>query len=153
MKAVMTMIKAAMITGTTTARMERIVASTSSATLTGTLPAPPVVAVTAGRIAADFTTCTLPATRSPAMIPNAGWRPVTTSVLAAKRIAPAAGRMKVWMASLTWLTAGTLSAKNSTSPRRTSAPITHQLSRASQGELSWIQSVKRAASATISSGT
>ena len=42
-----------------------IIATMSSATLTGVCPIPPVVAVMAGRTAAAFTVCTLPATSSP----------------------------------------------------------------------------------------
>ena len=43
----------ARITGTITARMDVTVETTSSAMLTGMFPAPPVVAVTAGRMTAD----------------------------------------------------------------------------------------------------
>ncbi|NTV88834.1 MAG: hypothetical protein HGA22_00490 [Clostridiales bacterium] len=112
-----------------------------------------VVAVTAGRTAPDLTACTLPATSRPAMTARTGCTSVTTFVLAANNTAPAVGRMKVWMASFTWLTAGTLSAKNSTSPSTTNTPITHQLSNASHGGLSSIQPVNRPASETISRGT
>ena len=54
--------------------------------------------------------------------------------------------------SLAWLTAGTLSAKNSTSVRIANAPMTHHELSASHGLLSVTQSVKRAISETISSG-
>ena len=43
-----------------------------SARLTGILAAPPVVAVTAGRTAADLTTCTPPATSKPQMMAISG---------------------------------------------------------------------------------
>ena len=73
----------------------------SSAMLTGTFAAPPVVAVTIGRTAADFTTCTLPATSKPHARASTGLILVTTLALAANAIAPAAGRTTVWIKSLT----------------------------------------------------
>ena len=54
MKAVSIIITAAIKTGRTIARIEKIVEMTSSMRLTGTFPVPPVVAVTAGRTATDF---------------------------------------------------------------------------------------------------
>jgi hypothetical protein len=48
--------------------MERTVETKSSKMLTGTFPAPPVVAVTAGRTAMDFTAWTLPETNRPSAI-------------------------------------------------------------------------------------
>jgi len=68
-------------TGTTTARMDKIVDTMSSAMLTGTLPAPPVVAVTAGRTAAALTAWTLPATIRPAASESTGWISVITLAL------------------------------------------------------------------------
>ena len=56
------------IIGTITERMETVPEVTSSAILTGILAVPPVVAVTAGRIARDLTAWTLPETNKPAMI-------------------------------------------------------------------------------------
>src|SRR3989337_896679 len=77
---------------------------------------------------------------------------VITLALAAKTIAPATGRTMVWITSLTWFTAGTLSAKNSTSVNTINKPITHQLVSVSQGEFNWIKSVKRATMAITSNG-
>src|SRR5581483_3119575 len=91
---------ATMAIGTKTAKNETAVEVTSSAMLTGTLPAPPVVAVTVGRIATDLTACTLPATSNPQASAITGLRPVMTFVLAAKAMAPATGRTKVWIRSL-----------------------------------------------------
>jgi hypothetical protein len=48
-------ITAAMKTGMTIARMDKIVETMSSRMLTGTFPVPPVEAVTAGRTATDLT--------------------------------------------------------------------------------------------------
>ena len=56
----------AKISGTRMANSEVMVEITSSARLTGILPAPAVVAVTAGRTATALTVCTLPATSRPA---------------------------------------------------------------------------------------
>ncbi len=99
MVAVIKMISAAMMTGIMIAKMENSVATISSRILTGTLPVPAVVAVIVGRTAIDFIICTLPATNRPVAIIKMG---VTSTefVLAAKTIAPAAGRMKLWMMSL-----------------------------------------------------
>jgi len=128
-------------TGTTTARMDRIVDTMSSAMLTGTLPAPPVVAVTAGRTAAALTAWTLPATIRPAASESTGWISVITLALAAKAMAPAAGRMIVCMASLMWFTAGILSAKNSITDSTTSKAMIQPLARVSQGWFKRISSV------------
>ena len=57
----------------------------------------------------------------------------TDLLKAAKAIAPAEGRITVWMTSLTWLMAGELSAKNSTIHRITSKPMIHQDVRPSHG--------------------
>ena len=51
--------------GAITERTETVVEVTSSAILTGVLPAPPVVSVTAGRIISDLTAWTLPETNKP----------------------------------------------------------------------------------------
>lgn len=59
-------------TGNTMERMESVVETTSSNMLTGTLPAPAVLAVMAGRTAAALTAWTLPATSKPAMIEMMG---------------------------------------------------------------------------------
>ncbi len=61
-------------------------------------------------------------------------------VLAAKSTAPAVGRTKVWMTSLAWLTAGTLSAKNSMISSTTKTPIIQGFSSAVHGSLSWMRS-------------
>ena len=87
--------------GTSMDRKETTVDVMSSAMLTGTLPAPAVVAVTNGRTAADLTRCTPPATRSPQARAMTGFIPWITFVLAANAIAPATGRTKVWIRSLT----------------------------------------------------
>ena len=80
--------------------MDKNVDMISSAMLTGVFPAPAVVAVKAGRTATDLTVCTLPAMSSPEIIDRIGLMSVITFALAAKAIAPAAGRTKVWMMSL-----------------------------------------------------
>src|SRR5574340_1464015 len=120
-------------TGTTMARIEITVETRSSAMLTGTLPAPPVVAVTAGLTARDLTALTPPETSSPSPSDSTGCTSVITSALAANTTAPAAGRTKAWMMSLMWLTAGTLSAKNSMRDRTNSSPMIHQEVSTSQG--------------------
>lgn len=140
-------------TGTTIDKMDRVVEVMSSAILTGTLAVPPVAAVTAGRIAADFTACTPPEISSPKASARIGLISVTTLVLAAKAIAPAVGRMKdCMMTSLMLLITGNLSTRNSISDKITSKLIIHQLARASQGELSVIRSVKRAIRAMTNKG-
>ena len=68
-----------------------------------------VVTVTAGRTTAALATWMLPATSSPQARASNGWTWVTTRALAAKTIAPAAGRTTVCRMSLMWLTAGILS--------------------------------------------
>ncbi len=52
---------------------------------------------------------------------------VMTWALPANRIAPAAGRTKVWMPSLTLSTAGILSATISTTNSTAIRPMAHQL--------------------------
>jgi len=64
-----------------------------------------------------------------------------TLLLAAKRIAPAAGRMAVLMTSLMLSTAGTLSATISMTSRMVSTPSTQGFSRVFQGALRVITSV------------
>ena len=81
--------------GITIARIDVIVAKISSAILTGTLPTPPVVAVTAGRTAVDFTAWTLPEINIPDASATTGWISLRTLALAANAIAPATGRTKV----------------------------------------------------------
>ena len=100
MKDATTIRRVPMIIGITMASMERTVETTSSAMLTGTFAAPPVVAVIAGRTNPDLVTCTVPATSRPDASAKMGLMSVTTFALAANAMAPAAGRMKVWIASL-----------------------------------------------------
>ena len=88
------------IMGIRIAKIDKNVDMTSSAMLTGVFAAPAVVAVSAGRTAADLTVCTLPAINNPAIIDRIGLISVRTFALAAKAIAPAMGRTKVWMMSL-----------------------------------------------------
>ena len=66
---------AAMAIGSRIDRKDTTVDVMSSAMLTGTFPAPPVVAVTSGRTAADFARCTLPATSRPQAIARTGLMP------------------------------------------------------------------------------
>ncbi len=127
--------------GTRTDKKDTTVENTSSAMLTGTFPAPPVVAVTAGLTARALTECTPPATSSPAASESTGLMSVMTSALAAKAIAPAAGRTKVWIRSLMWLTAGSLSVSISMMTRMPSRIRIHGLARVSQGVLRLIRSV------------
>jgi hypothetical protein len=108
--------------------------------------------VTAGRLARYLAACPPPATSNPNASEKIGFTSVITRALAAKTMAPAVGRTKVWMASLIWLTAGTLSAKNSIRESTTSRPIIHQLSSAFHGSLRLIRSVKREIRAITSSG-
>lgn len=93
---------AAMLTDTATA---------SSAMATGVFPRPPVAAVAAGRTTVDLAVWTAPDTSNPVTRASAGCRSLAASVEAAKTMAPAVGRVKVWTASLTWLIRGALSAK------------------------------------------
>jgi len=90
-----------------------------------------------------LTACTPPATSRPQIMANRGWVSPMTPALAAKRRAPATGRTKVWMASLTVSAAGTLSTRNSMTSSTANTPITHQLSRASQGGLRVIREARR----------
>src|SRR5258708_34712850 len=83
--------KTKMAIGTRIDTKEMRVDVRSSATLAGRFPAPPVTAVMAGRIAADLTTCTLPATSKPQASASRGLI-LATLALAAKTMAPAAGR-------------------------------------------------------------
>jgi len=138
--------------GITTESTETIVETTSSKILTGTFPTPAVVAVTAGRIIALLTTWTPPATNRPQASESMGETSVRTLALAANTIAPAAGRMKDWIISLTWFTAGNLSAKNSTSESTINKPMIHQLESASQGCCSFNKLVNLANRATTSKG-
>ena len=82
-------------TGKTTESKETTVEVASSAMLTGTFAAPPVVAVTKGRTANDLTACTPPETSRPATSAKIGLTLVKFEALAAKTIAPAVGRIKV----------------------------------------------------------
>ena len=100
MKEAMTTRRVPINIGIMMARMDNTVEITSSAMLTGTLAVPPVVAVMAGRTTPDLATCTVPATSRPDANAKTGLISVTTFALAAKAIAPAAGRMKVCIASL-----------------------------------------------------
>ena len=70
-----------------------------------------------------------------------------------RRRRKAAGRTKVWMASLMWSMPTILSASTSIANSTTSSPIIHGFSSVSHGELNAIKSVKRASSATVNSGT
>ena len=79
--------------GTTIATTVMIADTTSSPTLTKAFPNPPVVAVTTGRAVA-FTAWTLNARINPRMTATTGCKLITL-VLAANKIAPAVGRMKV----------------------------------------------------------
>ena len=74
---------------------ETTVEVASSAMLTGTLAKPAEAIPTAGRMTADLVTWILPATMSPSASAATGLIPDTTWVLAAKTIAPAAGRTNV----------------------------------------------------------
>ena len=130
--------------------IETTVETVSSARLTSALPVPPVETVTTGRAVA-LTACTLPATSRPIAMAKTVFISITL-VLAAKTIAPAAGRMKDMMTSLTLSTAGILSATNSMTERKINIPMIHQLVRPSQGALRVIRWVKRASRATASSG-
>ena len=87
--------KQAAIIGTITDKMDTVVEVTSSATLTGTFAAPPVAAVTAGRIASDFTACTLPEMNKPAIRARTVFTCAMFDTLAAKMMAPAVGRIKL----------------------------------------------------------
>ena len=127
--------------GITIARIDMTVEKMSSAMLTGTFPTPPVAAVTAGRTATDLTACTLPEISSPQINASTGWTSVITLALAAKATAPAAGRIKVCMASLRWLTAGILSASISMMTKIPSTINTQGFASKSQGSLSVNQSV------------
>ena len=140
------------IIGTITERTETEAEVISSAILTGTLAAPPVVAVTAGRIASDLTAWTLPEINKPAITARMVFTWVMLDTLAAKTMAPAVGLIKLCTISLTWFTAGTLSATISMIERKINTPITHQEVMASQGELSLIKSVYFASSETTSKG-
>ena len=121
--------------GSTTESTDIKPAVTSSAKLTTGSPVPAVAAVTAGRTSTDLTVWTLPATSSPQIIRRTGLTFVAEPALAAKRTAPAVGRMKVCTASLTWSTAGILSATASIRQSTVSKPMVHQLVRASHGEV------------------
>lgn len=77
--------------GTTMESTDTTVAVTSSIMLTGTFPAPAVVAVTAGRTTALFTACTPPATNNPQARERMGDTSVNMFALAANTIAPAVG--------------------------------------------------------------
>jgi hypothetical protein len=61
-------------------------------------------------------------------------------------------KTNVWMMSLIWLIAGTLSAKNSTTARMRINPMIHQLVKVSQGWESFIRLVNFARSAIASNG-
>ena len=90
--------------GTIIERTETVAEVISSAMLTGVLPAPPVVIVTAGRIASDLTAWTLPEMNKPAIRARTGFTCVMLDALAAKTMAPAVGRTKLWTISLIWFT-------------------------------------------------
>ena len=84
--------KTTMSMGKITDKTETIVERISSKKLTGMLPAPAVVAVTAGRIAKVLTALTPPATKRPQARESMGEISVSTFALAANTIAPAVGR-------------------------------------------------------------
>ena len=97
------MVKNTMITirmGTMMDNTETMVAKTSSSVLTTGVPTPAVATSTMGLATTDFAACTEPATSKPQISDKTGWISVMDLALAANRIAPAVGRMKVWMASL-----------------------------------------------------
>ena len=98
-------------TGATKASTEVMAAATSSTRLTTGAPMPPVVTFTAGRATA-LTAWTPPAITMPATIQITGFSPLLDMDVAMSS-PPAAGRITVWMASLTWSTPGTLSASTS----------------------------------------
>ena len=112
----------------------RTVAMTSSITLTTGLPIPAVVIVTTGRPVA-FIAWTPPALRRPRTAASTGCS-VPAPLLDRKRIAPAAGRTRVLIASLTWSTPGILSAKTSMASRSTRTAMPTLLDSASYGEFS-----------------
>ncbi|OQA38381.1 MAG: hypothetical protein BWY52_03277 [Chloroflexi bacterium ADurb.Bin325] len=101
---------------------------------------PAVAAVTTGRAVA-LSAWTPPAASRPHIIAKAGLISLMMLPLAAKRIAPATGRMTVLTMSLMLSTAGTLSATVSMTSRTASTPSTHGLSSAFQGALRVMTSV------------
>lgn len=133
-------------------KTETVVEVTSSAMLTGTLPAPAVVTVTAGLTTRDFTALTPPDINKPASRAKTGWTYSTTEELAAKTMAPAAGRTKLWIMSLMWFTSGILSASISITVRKIKVPIIHQEVMPSQGDPSFIKSVYLAINDTTNKG-
>ena len=81
--------------GTSIDNTETIVAKTSSRVLTTGVPTPAVVASTTGLATTDFAACTDPATIKPHTSDKTGWMSVMDFALAANKIAPAVGRIKV----------------------------------------------------------
>ena len=81
-------------------KTEIIVDVASSNMLMGRLPTPAVVAVTVGLMIVLLNAWILPATNKPHANDKMGDISVSTLALAAKTIAPAVGRMNVWIMSL-----------------------------------------------------
>ena len=88
--------------------------------------------MTTGRTVA-FAACTPEAISSPQIIAKTGLISLITLPLAAKRIAPAAGRMNVWMTSLAVSAAGILSTVISIANSTPSMPNTQGFSNAFHG--------------------
>ena len=135
--------------GTTSARTVPTTARMSSPVETTGAPAPAVVTFTAGRAVA-LTACTPPAMTTPATSSTTGSTVPCCEEETASR-PPAAGRTTVWTTSLTWSTAGTLSATTSTRSSTAMSPMTHQEPMPSNGARRCTQP-KCWASATASSG-
>ena len=103
MEAINQMVRKTMTTiniGTKMDKTEMIVAKTSSRVLTTGVPIPAVATSTTGLATTDFAACTEPATNRPQISESTGWISVIDFALAANKIAPAVGRINVWMASL-----------------------------------------------------